>query len=64
MTPEMSLKEFFEDIPTLGLLGTPHVVYPGSPYVVDSDVQLVCKYLKAYRVSGTKGIDKLYKEGT
>lgn len=63
MTPEMSLKEFFEDIPALGLLGTPHMVYSETPYVVDNDVQLVCKYLKAYRVGGTKGIDKLYKEG-
>lgn len=63
MSPDMSLKEFFEDIPALGLLGTPHVVYPETPYVVDDDVQLVCKYLKAYKIGGTKGIDKLYKEG-
>ena len=35
---------------------------PNRAYVVDEDVQLVCKYLKAYQVGGKNGIDKLYKE--
>lgn len=61
-TPDESLREFFEEVPALGLLGTPHPIYAETPYVVDADVQLVCKYLKAYRVGGTKGIDRLYRE--
>ena len=59
----MSLKEFYEDVPALGLLGTPHKVEPELPYVVDEEVQLVCKYLRAHKIGGTKGINKLYKEG-
>lgn len=62
MTPNESLREFFEDVPALGLLGTPHCIYPQTPFVIDADVQLVCKYLKAYRIGGTKGIDRLYRE--
>ena len=62
MTPNESLREFFEDVPALGLLGTPHCIYPQTLFVVDDDVQLVCKYLKAYRTGGTKGIDRLYRE--
>ena len=63
MDSEMSLREFFEDIPALGLLGTPYKVEPEVPYVVDEEVQLVCKYLRAFKIGGTKGINKLYKEG-
>ncbi len=63
MNSEMSLIEFFEDIPALGLLGTPYLINPEAPYVVDEEVQLVCKYLRAYKIGGTKGINKLYKEG-
>ncbi len=63
MDPERSLGEFFEDVPALGLIGTPHEVFPQTPYVVDEDAQLVCKYLKAFKVGGSKGIDRLYKEG-
>ena len=61
---EESLELFFEDLPALGMLGTPHLVCHDAPYIVDEEVQLVCKYLKAYRIGGTKGIDRLYKEGT
>ena len=60
MSPEESLDEFYEEIPALGLLGTPHPIYASTPYVVDKDVQLVCKYLKEYKA---KGIDKLYRDG-
>ena len=62
MNAEMSLKEFVEDVPALGLLGTPHMIYPNSPFDVDRDVQLVCKYLRQYKIGGSKGIDRLYKE--
>ena len=63
MNSELSLMEFFEDIPALGLLGTPYEIDPNAPYVVDEEVQLVCKYLRAYKIGGRKGINKLYKEG-
>ena len=47
-------------VPVVKLLGTPHYVGSDVPYVVDEDVQLVCKYLRAYKQRGeNKGIDKL-----
>ena len=58
-----SLEEFREDFPALGMLGTPYQILPDIPYVVNEEVQLVCKYLKAYSSGGSKGIDRLYKEG-
>lgn len=64
MNAEESLEDFFEDFPALGMLGTPYQILPDTPYVIDEDVQLVSKYLRAYRIGGTKGIDRLYKEGT
>ena len=45
------------------MLGTCHEILSDVPYVVDEEVQLVCKYLKGYHIGGTKGIDRLYKEG-
>ena len=63
MTPEEALKHFLQEVPTLGLLGTPHYIRPDTPYTVDKEVQLVCKYLKALQIGGKKGIDKLYREG-
>ena len=63
MTPEKALKHFQQDVPALGLLGTPYYIQPDTPYCVDAEVQLVCKYLKALKVGGTRGIDRLYTEG-
>ena len=63
MPPEEALKHFQEEVPALGLLGTPHYIRPDTPYTVDEEVQLVCKYLKALQVGGTNGIDRLYQEG-
>ena len=60
MTPEETLEQFRGDIPTLGLLGSPHLIPNQTPYVIDSEVQLVCKYLKAYK---ERRIDRLYKNG-
>ena len=54
---------FIDELPALGLIGTAHYILPEEPYVVDEEVQLVCKYLHAYDVGGTKGIDRLYMEG-
>ena len=62
-TPEEALKHFQQEVPALGLLGTPHYIKPDKPYTVDEEVQLVCKYLKALQVGGKKGIDKMYREG-
>ena len=63
MTPEEALKHFQQEVPTLGILGSPHFINPDTPYTVDEEVQLVCKYLKALHIGGEKGIDKLYQEG-
>ena len=64
MTSGEALKQFRDEVPALGLLGTQHFVHHDKPYTVDDDVQLVCKYLKALRIIGErKGIDRLYKEG-
>ena len=61
--PDKALEHFQQEVPTLGLLGTPHYIDPDTPYTVDEEVQLVCKYLKALHIGGKKGIDKLYQEG-
>ena len=63
MTPDDTLKHFQQEVPALGLLGTPHYIKPDTPYFVDSEVQLVCKYLKAMHVGGKNGIDKLHERG-
>ena len=60
---EESLQFFNVEIPTLGLLGSCHEIEPNAPFTVDGDVQLVCKYLKAYEIGGVQGIDQLYTEG-
>ena len=59
MNPHDMLKHFCDDIPTLGLLGTPHLIPSDTPFIIDDDAQLVCKYLKAYK---EKRIDRLYKQ--
>ena len=63
MTPDDTLKHFQQEVPVLGLLGTPHYIKPDIPYFVDNEVQLVCKYLKAMQVGGRNGIDKLHERG-
>ena len=65
-SPEAALAQFIDEVPALGMLGVPHAIDHNTPYTVDEDVQLVCKYLKAYWVyldkGGQKGINKLYRE--
>ena len=55
------------DIPALGLLGEPLYISPSTPFDITPDVQLVCKYLKAYDDivdrHGSRRIDKLYPMG-
>lgn len=64
MTPAEALSHFQEELPALGLVGAPHPILPETPYAVDPEVQLVCKYLKAYQTVGNnrEGIDRLYRE--
>ena len=62
-SPDVSLKHFFQEVPVLALIGSPHMVCSSEKYSIDDDVQMVCKYLRAYKIGGTKGIDRLYIEG-
>jgi len=64
--PNVFLEDFLSEIPILRTLCTTEMVESTAQYSVESnpDVQLVCKYLKAYETGGEKGIDKLFKEGT
>lgn len=66
--PEDSLRMFQDLVPAVCLLGSPHPIHHGTRYTVDGDVQLVCKYLRAYKIlkgikGGQIGINKLYREG-
>ena len=65
-SPTQALAQFKEEVPALGLLGVPHVIHQNTPYTLDDDVQLVCKYLQAYQLylekGGQKGINRLYRE--
>ncbi len=63
MQPVDALSQFLEDVPTLSLVCNKEFVEPHRPYVVDDDVQLVCKYLKVFEMGGKNGIDKLYRDG-
>ena len=60
MTPSEALEHFCQEIPTLGLVGTPHNIPQDSPYTINADVQLVCKYLMVY---SSERIDRCYVEG-
>jgi hypothetical protein len=54
-----NLEVFFREVPVLQLFGSARVIDREVPYDIDEDVQLVCKYLKAY---DQKKIDRLYTE--
>lgn len=57
--PLKNLEHFNTEMPVLGLLGTPVPIEHTSKFSITDEVQLVCKYLKAYE---TKKIDNLYRE--
>ena len=59
MTPDDALEHFRSEIPTFNLLGSTYLVPNETPFIINSEVQLVCKYLKAFK---TKRIDRLYKK--
>lgn len=62
---ELEETPFYQELPILELFCTPHHIQSCVPYDVDSDVQLVCKYLKACqtRLLGRMRIDKLHMDG-
>ena len=57
---EKHMQSFIKEVAVLGLIGEPHPIDTNAQYTVDADVQLVCKYLKAYK---SKRINKMYIEG-
>ena len=61
--PQTNLSTFQELIPTFYFIGTERHIDSSIPYVVDDDVQLVCKYLWALDEEERRpgwGIDKLF----
>ncbi len=58
--PIRYLEMFQEELVTLGLLGSSKLIKDTREFVIDDDVQLVCKYLRAFKM-GT--VDKLYRDG-
>ena len=59
VNPLNDLDIFKIEVPVLGLLGTPVTIEHTSKFSITDEVQLVCKYLRAYE---TKRIDMLYRE--
>ena len=65
-TVEHNLDLFRRAVPALELLATSYHVGSDVAFTVDRDVQLVCKYLRAYNATldgSNPGIDKLYSGG-
>ena len=58
--PLTDLEHFKMEVPVLGLLGTPVAIEHNCKFKITDEVQLVCKYLKAYE---SKKINKLYRDG-
>ena len=66
MNPDDALRQFKDEVPALGLLGNSYFVKPSTPLTITPEVQLVCKYLKAYKEVnrvGEGGINVLYPRG-
>lgn len=55
-----NLNLFLDKVPILQFVGEEKEISTDYKYKVDEDVQLVCKYLKAYKENR---IDRLYEEG-
>jgi len=60
VNPLKDLDHFKAEVPVLGLLGAPVPIEHSSKFSITDEVQLVCKYLRAYE---TKRIDKLHRDG-
>ena len=52
----------YDELPVLQLLGTKHCISADTPYTIDKDAQLVCKYLRAYTEGSPKMINRKYNE--
>ena len=50
---------FYKEVPILRLLGSSRCISSDTPYKVDDEVQLVCKYLRAYK---EERIDQMFSE--
>lgn len=64
--PDKNLDTFKDFLPIFHFIGTAQHIDSSRRYVVDDDVQLVCKYLKAYKIElehpgSPNGINKKYK---
>ena len=46
---DKSLEQFCDKIPLFNLIGIRHKVSQNNQFTVSDEVQLVCKYLKAYK---------------
>ena len=71
--PIIFLDNFLDSVPILRFIGKNKLIEANKPYLIDEEVQLVCKYLRAFeeymtRKSGPKfaqcGINTLYQEGS
>ena len=63
--PHKNLIDFQDEIPILSIMGTPVLIGGDLPYLIDRDVQLICKYLHAYSSYVDKkdvGINRLFDE--
>lgn len=64
-TPEGNLEEFKDLLPIFHFIGIAQHIDSSRHYVIDDDVQLVCKYLRAYKIDQEQpgsqyGINKRY----
>ena len=71
--PIILLDNFLDSVPILRFIGKNKLIEANKPYLIDEEVQLVCKYLRAFeeymtRKPGPKfaqcGINTLYQEGS
>ena len=54
-----SLTDFLQRIPLFKYVGVKRGITATEPFEIDNDVQLVCKYLKAFTEEGRRGILKI-----
>ena len=47
--PQLALEQLCDKIPLFNVIGTPLLISQQIPFSVTPEVQLVCKYLKAYQ---------------
>ena len=69
--PECYRENFLNFVPILRFIGKPKLIEANKPYLIDNEVQLVCKYLRAMEEFRNRkgkdsqvGINALYQEGS